>query len=198
MSLVSSKCLRSLSLLSRFVFQEGLLISLSVPTFTGWHRSWMLNSMLRWLLKIITLRTHQSPILQARRGAAIVRSIITPPPRSSSERKIPAPIQYNQVISSDHLTDQYSPSIQTGFSPLGRLTTKVARNKGAPTSLSKVFLKEEDLSLEDLERIVGRKVAAAHTYPCHLHPDEPRVGLQKILKSRLFFFNWIFLELIIF
>ena len=51
-------------------------------------------------------------------------------PRSSSERKIPAAIQYNQVIPGDHLTDQDSPPVQTGFSPLGRLTIKVTRNKG--------------------------------------------------------------------
>ena len=63
-----------------------------------------------------------------------MRAIIDPPtPRSLSERKIPAPIQYNQVIPSDHLTDRDSPPVQTG----------------PPTSLSEVFLKEEDLVLED-------------------------------------------------
>ena len=62
--------------------------------------------------------------------------------------------------------------------PLGLLTIKVARNKGLPTSLSEAFLKEEDLGLKDLERIVGREVVAVHTYPRHLHPNEPRVGLQ--------------------
>ena len=108
--------------------------------------------------------THKSPILKARQGAAIVRSIIDPT-RSSSERKIPSPIQYNQVILSDHLSDQDSPPVQTGFSPLGRLTIKVARNEGPPTSLFEASLKEEDLGLKDLEWIVGREVAAVHTYP---------------------------------
>ena len=51
---------------------------------------------------------------------------------------------------------------------------------GPPNSLSEAFLKEEDLGLKDLERIVGREVAAVHTHPRHLHPNEPRVGLQKI------------------
>ena len=35
-------------------------------------------------------------------------------------------------------------------------------NKGTPTSLFEAFLKE-DLDLKDLERIVGREVAAVHT-----------------------------------
>ena len=79
MSLVSSRFSRSLSLLSRFVFQEGLLTLLLLPVFTEWLRSWMLNSMHWWSLKVITSRTHQSLILEARRGAAIVRSIVDPP-----------------------------------------------------------------------------------------------------------------------
>ena len=57
---------------------------------------------------------------------------------------------------------------------------QVARENGPPPSLSEAFLKEEDLGLEDLERIVGREVAAVHTYLRHLHPNEPRVGLQEI------------------
>ena len=85
--------------------------------------------------------------------------LIDPPPRFSSERKIPAPIQYNQVIPIDHLTDQDPPPVQTDFSPLGRLTIKVTRNEGPPTSLSETFLKKEDLGLKGLERIVGREVA---------------------------------------
>ena len=79
MSLVSSRCSPSLSLLSRFVFQEGLLTFPPLPVFTGWLRSWMLNLMHWWSLNVINSRTHQSPILEARRGAAIVRSIIDPP-----------------------------------------------------------------------------------------------------------------------
>ena len=42
------------------------------------------------------------------------------------------------------------------------------------------FLKEEDLGLEDLERIVGRETAAVHTHPRQLHQKEPCVGLKKI------------------
>ena len=113
------------------------------------------------------------------------REVDIRPPHSSSELKIPAPIQYNQVIPGDHLTDQDSPPVQTGFSPLGRLTIKVARNKEPPTSLVEAFLKEEDLGLKDLERIVGREVAAVHTYPRHLHPNEPRVGLQAIRDAQI-------------
>ena len=104
-----------------------------------------------WSLNVITSRTYQSPILEARRGAAIVRSIIDLP-RSSSERKIPALIQHNQVIPGDHLTDQDSPPVHTGFSLL---------------------------------RIVGGEVAAVHTYPRHLHPNEPRVGLQEIPDAQI-------------
>ena len=87
-SLVSSRCFCSLSLLSRLVFQETFLPLPPLPVFTGWLRSRMLNSMHWWSLKVITWRTHQSTILDVRRGAANVRSIIDP--RSSSERKVPA------------------------------------------------------------------------------------------------------------
>ena len=59
----------------------------------------------------------------------------TPLPRFSSVSKIPAQIQYNEVVPSDHLTDQDSPPVQMGFSPLGRLAIKVDRNKGPPTSV---------------------------------------------------------------
>ena len=79
MNLVSSRYFRSLSLLSRLVFQEGLLLVPPLSVFTGWLRSWMPNSMHWWSLTVITSRTHQSPILEARRGLAIVRSIINPP-----------------------------------------------------------------------------------------------------------------------
>ena len=72
-----------------------------------------------------------------------------------------------------------------GFDPLGRLTIKVARDTGPPTSLSEAFLKEEDLGLEDLERIAGREVAAVHTHPCHLHSSEPRIGLQEIPDAQI-------------
>ena len=50
---------------------------------------------------------------------------------------------------------------------------------------SEVFLKEEDLGLNDLERIVGREVAAVHTYPRHLHPNEPHVGLQEVPDAQI-------------
>ena len=39
-----------------------------------------LNSMHWWSCQVTTSRTHQSPIFEARRGAAIVRSVIEPPP----------------------------------------------------------------------------------------------------------------------
>ena len=105
--------------------------------------------------------------------------------RSSCERKIQALIQYNQVIPSGHLADQDPPPFQMGFALLGLLTIKVNRNKGPPTSLSEAFLKEEDLGLEAFERMVGREVAAVHTYPRHFHPNEPRVGLQEIPGARI-------------
>ena len=79
MSLVSSRCFCSLSLLSRLLFEEGLLPLPPLPAFTGLLRSLMLNSMHWWSLKVIISRTHQSPILEARRGVAIVRSIIDSP-----------------------------------------------------------------------------------------------------------------------
>ena len=78
MSLVVLRWTLSLSLRSRLVFQEGVLPSSPLPLSTAWHRISKLNSMHRWSLKVITSRTHQSPIFEARRGAAIVRSIIDP------------------------------------------------------------------------------------------------------------------------
>ena len=72
MSLVFSRCFRSLSLLSRLAFQEGLLPLPPFSVFTGWLRSRMLNSIYWWSHKAITSRMYQSPILEARRGAAIV------------------------------------------------------------------------------------------------------------------------------
>ena len=68
---------------------------------------------------------------------------------------------------------------------LALLTINYAHNKGPPSSLSKAFLKEEDLGLKDLEKIVGRKVAAAHTYPHHLRPNEPRIVLQEIADAQI-------------
>ena len=114
-----------------------------LPAFTGWLRSSMLNSMHWCSLKVITSRTHQSPILEARRGAAIVRFIIDRPPP-------PPPA---------------APRLDV---------------KSLPTSLSQTFLKEEDLGLKDLERITRREIAAVHAHTRRLHPNEPRVGLQKI------------------
>ena len=99
--------------------------------------------------------------------------------------RLSAPIQYNQVIPGDHLTDQDPPPVQTNFSLLGRLTIEVARNKGVPTSLCEAFLKKEDLGLKDLEKVVGSEVAAVHTYPRHFHPKEPRVGLQEISDAQI-------------
>ena len=76
MIVVSSRCSRSLSLLSRLVFQEGLLPSPPLPLSTAWHRCSKLDSMHWWSLKVIISRTDQSLIFEARRIAAIVRSII--------------------------------------------------------------------------------------------------------------------------
>ena len=132
-----------------------------------------------WSLKVITSRNHQSPILEAKRGATIVRLIIDLPAPRLNVNSLPWFNTIRSFLAKD------SPPIQTGFSPLGRLTFDFARNKGPPISLSEAFLKEEDLGLEDLERIVGRKVAAVHTYPSHLHPNEPRVGLQKIPDAQI-------------
>ena len=55
------------------------------------------------------------------------------------------------------------------WSSLGRLTIKVACNKGPPTSLSEAFLKEEDLGLEGIGEIVGREVRSC----THAHPPSP-------------------------
>ena len=71
MSQVSSRYSRSLSLLSRIVFEDGVLSLPTLPVFTGWLRSCILNLMHRWSLKVVTPSTHQSPILEARRDAAI-------------------------------------------------------------------------------------------------------------------------------
>ena len=49
--------------------------------------------------------------------------------------------------------------------------------------LAEALLKEEDLGLEDLERIVGGEVAAVHTHTRHLPP--PHVGLQKIPDAQI-------------
>ena len=56
----------------------------------------------------------------------------------------------------------------------------VTRNEGSPNSLALAFLKVENRSLQDLERIIQGEVAAVHTNPRHLHPSEPCVGLQKV------------------
>ena len=54
-----------------------------------------------WSLKVITSRADQSLILESRRAAEIVRSIIDPPaPRLS--REFPALIQDDQVVPSNH------------------------------------------------------------------------------------------------
>ena len=49
-----------------------------------------------WSLKVIISRTHQSPILEARRGAAIVRSIIDPPAPRLNVRSLP---RFNTISS---------------------------------------------------------------------------------------------------
>ena len=54
-----------------------------------------------------------------------------------------------------------------------------------PDSLTEALLKEEDLGLEGLERIVGGEVAAVHTHTRHLHPNEPSVGLQEIPDAQI-------------
>ena len=54
-----------------------------------------------------------------------------------------------------------------------------------PDSLTEAFLQEENLGLKDLERVVGEKVAAVPTHTRHIHPSEPRVGLQKIPDAQI-------------
>ena len=94
MSLVSLRCSRIISLLSRILFQEGLLPSPPLPFSTAWHPCSRLNSMHRWSLKVITSRTDQSLILEARRGAAIVRSIIDPPAPRLNEK---SPLWFKRI-----------------------------------------------------------------------------------------------------
>ena len=72
-----------------------------------------------------------------------------------------------------------------GSRPAGRLTIKVASYKAQPNSLTEYFLKKEDLGLEDLERILGGKVAAVHAHKNHLHPNEPRIKLQKTPDAQI-------------
>ena len=134
-------------------------------------------------LKVIISRTHQSPSLEARRGAAIVRSIIDPPAPRMNVKSLPRCNTIRSFLAI--LTDQDFPPVQMGFYLLGRLTVKVARSKRALTSLSEAFLKEDYLGLENYKRIVGRQVAAVHTYPRHLHPNEPRISLQKIRDAQI-------------
>ena len=68
---------------------------------------------------------------------------------------------------------------------LRRLTIKVTIYEAPPNSLTEAFLKKEDLGLEVLERIVGGEVAAVNTHTSHLHPNHPRVGLQKIFDTQI-------------
>ena len=107
------------------------------------------------------------------------------PPCSSSEREFPALIRDDQVVPSDHLANQDSPPIKAGLTPLGRLTVEVAPYEGPPDSLAEALLKEKNLGLEDLERIVGGEVAAVHTHTRHLHPNEHRVGLQEVPDAQI-------------
>ena len=67
--------------------RKGLLSLLPLPLSTAWHRCSKSNSMHRWTLKVITSRTDQSLILEARRGN---REINYGSSRSSSEREFPA------------------------------------------------------------------------------------------------------------
>ena len=64
-----------------------------------------------------------------------------------------------------------------------RFANKVTRNKGPVTSLAEAFLKKENLNLNDLARIVQEEVASVHTYPRNLYPNDPCVGLQKVLDA---------------
>ena len=84
-----------------------------------------------------------------------------------------------------NLTDQHSAPVQTGFSSLGRLTIIVPRDKGPFTGFSEDLLEEGNRGLKDLERIVGRKVAAVHVYPRHLHPYKPFVSLQTVPDAQI-------------
>ena len=49
-----------------------------------------------------------------------------------------------------------------------------------PNSLAEAFLKKENLSFEDPERIDRGEVAAVHTHLRHLHLNEPCVGLEGV------------------
>ena len=70
MSPVSSRCSRNLSLLTRLMFQEELLPLQTLPLSIAWRRCFKLNSMYRWSLKVVSSRTDQSPILEARQSEA--------------------------------------------------------------------------------------------------------------------------------
>ena len=63
------------------------------------------------------------------------------------------------------------------FSPLGQLAIKVTRNEDPPSSPTKAFLKEENLSLEDFEWVIWGEV---HTQLCYLSLYELCVSLQKV------------------
>ena len=136
-----------------------------------------------WSLNVITSRTHESPILEARRGAAIVRSIIDPPAPRLNVKSLP---RFNTIRSFlATISPTKIPLLSKRASPHSVDLLLVTRNKGPPTSLFEAFLKEEDLGLEDLERIVRGEVAALHAYPRHLYPNEPRVGLQEIRDAQI-------------
>ena len=78
MNLVSSRCSRSLFLLTCLVFREVFHLLPPLPVLTRCLRSSMLNSMHRWSLMVVISSTQQSPILEAKWGAKFVRSIIDP------------------------------------------------------------------------------------------------------------------------
>ena len=72
-----------------------------------------------------------------------------------------------------------------GPHPTRATNCKSHPSDGPLDSLTEDLLKGEDLGLKDLERIVGGEVAAVHTHTHHLHPNEPRVGLQEIPDAQI-------------
>ena len=61
-------------------------------------------------------------------------------------------------------TNQNSPPVQAGLSPLGHITIEITCYEGSPYSLTEAFIKDENLSLDDLERIVRGKKEAVHEH----------------------------------
>ena len=70
-------------------------------------------------------------------------------------------------------------STNVGLLPTRGLAIEVTLNYGPSNSLAEAFLKEENLRLEDLERIVRGKVAAIHTHPATSTQTNPALVTRK-------------------